>query len=256
MIHSTALIGSEVSLAKNVEIGPFCVLEGSISLGEGVILKPNVHIFGEVSIGKHTKVFSNSVIGEIPQDLSYDETLSSGVSIGERNTIRENVTIHRGSKEGGMTKVGNDNFLMAGSHLGHDSQVGNNSILANNTLLGGFVTVGDRVFLGGGTVVHQFVKVGSFAMTQGNSGLSKDLPPYSISHGINLLAGLNVVGLRRGGFDSDQRKEIKKLFTLLLNSGKNISSALEEACEGEWSDEAMLLLEAVKTPSQKGVMTR
>jgi len=256
MIHPTALIGPEVTLAEDVQISPFCVLEGKISLGKGVVLKPNVHIFGEVSIGDHTTVFSNAVIGEVPQDLSYDENTKSGVEIGSGNTIRENVTIHRGSRKGGMTQVGNENFLMAGSHLGHDSKVGNNTILANNVLLGGFAIVGDYVFLGGGTVVHQFVNVGSFGMTQGNSGLSKDLPPYCVSHGINLLAGLNVIGLRRGGFDSELRKEIKKLFTLLLNSGKNLTSALEEASPQEWSEEARLLLRAVEEPSRKGIMTR
>lgn len=255
-IHPTAIIGKDVTLEEGVCIGPYCVLEGEIQIGAGTTLNAGVHILGMVNIGKENKVHSHAVIGDLPQDLSYTEGIHSRVEIGDGNTIRENVTIHRGAAEGGVTRVTNHTFLMAGCHLGHDSRVGDHSILANNTLLGGHVDVGSRVFLGGGTVVHQFVKVGDLGMTQGNSGLSQDLPPYCVSHGINLLAGLNAIGMKRAGYSPELRKDIKSLFTLLFQSGVNLTDALKEASLQDWSPEALVLLKAVSHPSKKGVMRR
>jgi len=255
-IHPTALLSDEVTVAPDAIIGPYCVLEGHITIGSKTRLAAGVHVFGRVEIGAENTIHSHAVIGDLPQDLSFDPQADTGVSIGDRNTIRENVTIHRATQESGNTVVGNDCLLMAGVHLGHDSCLSNHVILANNTLLGGFVTVGSRVFLGGGTVVHQFVKVGSYGMTQGNSGLSQDLPPYCISHGINLLAGLNSVGLRRNNFDAEQRKEIKTLFKALLSSNKNRSEALTEIEKSSWSPQGRLLIDAVKNPSRKGIMSR
>ena len=256
MIHPTALISADVTLADDVTVGPFCILEGDITIGAGSVLKAHVHILGTVTIGEKNTFHSFSVIGDYPQDLGYTPEIQSGVRIGNGNSIREHATIHRGSVEGGVTTLGNDSFLMAGSHIGHDSKVGNNTILANNALLGGFTEVGDRVFLGGGAGVHQFVKIGSYAMIQGNSGLTKDLPPYCVSHGINLMSGLNVIGLRRAGFTAEQRKEIKSLFFLLFQSGNNLSVAIQEAEELSWSPPVQLMLDAVMNPSRKGCMTR
>lgn len=255
-IHPTAIISEDVTLGEDVTIGPFCILEGEITIGRGTTLKASVHLFGKVEIGEENTIHSHAVIGDFPQDLGYKPEINSGVIIGNGNTMREFVTIHRGSVEGGMTSLGNNSFLMEGSHLGHDAVVGNHTILANKALLGGFTEVGDRVFLGGGAAVHQFVKVGNYAMTQGNSGLSKDLPPYCVSHGINIMAALNVIGLRRGGFNAEQRKEIKSLFFLLFQSGKNLTEAISEAEAQNWSPAALPLLHAVQNPSRKGVMTR
>ena len=255
-IHPTAILSETVVVAPDTVIGPYCVLEGRITIGSKTHLKAGVHIYGTVDIGDQNVIHSHAVIGDLPQDLSFDERTESGVLIGHRNVIRENVTIHRATKEHGETSIGNDCLLMAGTHVGHDSCVADHAILANNTLLGGFVTIGERAFLGGGTVVHQFINVGSYGMTQGNSGLSQDLPPYCVSHGINLLAGLNSVGMRRSELTLEQRKEIKSLFRALFNSRKNMTEALKEVEQESWSPQAQLLLDAVKNPSRKGVMTR
>ena len=255
-IHPTAQISDHVTLAEDVHIGPFCVLDGHISIGKGTILKAGVHIWGNVTIGEQNTIHSHAVIGDTPQDLSYDDGIDSEVIIGDHNIIREQVTIHRGATQGGVTRLGNHSLLMAVSHLGHDSSVGNHSIIANNCLLGGHVSVGDRVFLGGGAAVHQFIRIGNYAMCQGNSSISQDLPPYCMSYQLNKLVGLNSVGLKRGGFSVDERKEIKRLFTLLYQSKLNLSDAIQAASQEEWSDHASLLLEAVKSPSRKGVMTR
>lgn len=255
-IHPTAQISDSVTLAEDVHIGAFCILDGEISIGAGTRIAPGVHLFGKVTIGNENRIHSHAVIGDTPQDLSYSTQIQSEVIIGDRNTIRENVTIHRAATQDGITRLGSDNMLMAGVHLAHDCQVGNNTILANNCLLAGHVTVGDHVFLGGGAGLHQFVKIGNYAMSQGNCAITQDLPPYCMCYGRNQLAGLNSVGLKRAGFTPDERKEIKRLFTLLLGSGKNLSEALQEAETQNWSERAQILLNAVKTPSKKRVMTR
>jgi len=171
------------------------------------------------------------------------------------NSIREGVTVHRGAKNEGMTRINNHTMLMANSHVGHDSIVGDHSILANNVMLGGHVTVGKRVFLGGGAGLHQFVNVGDYAMSKGNSSISQDLPPYCVCAESNSLKGLNVIGLKRAGFSPAERKEIKTLYTLLFRSGKNLSEAILEADQNSWSKGASLLLNAVKNPSKKHVMS-
>lgn len=255
-IHSTAQISQQARLADDVIIGPFCILDGDISIGAGTHLKANVHIWGTVTIGEENTIHSNAVIGDSPQDLSFTPEINSEVIIGNRNTIRENATIHRGAKEGGVTRLGNNCLLMAGAHLGHDCTVHNNAILANNVMLAGYVEIGNNVFLGGGAGIHQFVRVGDFSLLQGNSGLTKDLPPYCVSYGINTLSGLNIIGLRRAGFSNVERKEIKHLYTTLFQSGKNTSEAIAIALESEWSEKAQLLLNAVASPTKRGFITR
>jgi len=255
-IHPTAQISDSVTLAENVTIGPFCVLDGEITIGAGTILRASVHVWGKVTIGEGNTIHSHSVIGDYPQDTSYTPDIQSEVIIGDHNSIRESVTIHRGAAEGGTTRIGDHCMLMAVSHVGHDSCIGDHTIIANNCMLGGHVSVGSRVFLGGGAGLHQFVKVGDYAMCQGNSSISQDLPPYCMSYGINTLLGLNTVGLKRAGFTVEERKEIKSLFALLYQSGQNLTEAIANAENKDWSKTAIPLLDAVRSPSRKRVMTR
>ncbi len=256
IIHSTAIIGNEVSLSDEVTIGPHCILEGNIKIGAGTLLKANVHLWGDVEIGINNTIYSHAVIGEVPQDLSFSKDTKSGVIIGDNNTIRENCTIHRASIEGENTILGNHNLLMAGAHMGHDTVVKDHAILANNVMLAGFVEVGNRVFLGGSAGIHQFVKVGDYSLMQGNGGLTKDLPPYCLTYGINKMPGLNIVGLKRAGFTPEQRKEIKHLFFILFQSKLNLSDAIVKAQEETWTPSAQLMLDAVMKPSKKGTLTR
>src|ERR1035437_7024314 len=209
-VHPTALISPDAELAGDVSVGPFAVIDGPVKLEAGVGIAGHCHITGRVRIGAGSKVGWGSVIGADPQDLSFDPATESGVDIAGRNTIREYVTIHRSSKPGANTCLGPGNFLMTGVHLAHDVKLGCDNIIANNVMLAGHITVGDRVFLGGGAGFHQFIRIGDLSMTRGNAGISQDVPPYCIVYGDNRLSGLNVVGLRRAGFDSAARAEIKE----------------------------------------------
>jgi len=255
-VHPTALVSAAAELADDVTIGPFAVVDGLVKLEAGVSVAGHCHITGKVRIGEGSKIGWGSVVGADPQDLSFDPATDSGVDIGERNTLREYVTIHRGSKPGSFTTLGSGNFLMTGAHLAHDVKMGCDNIIANNVLIAGHVTVGNKVFLGGGAVFHQFIRIGDLAMAQGNSGFGKDVPPYCIVHGVNRLSGLNVVGLRRAGIDSATRAEIKEAFRLLFQSGHTLSKANELAAARTWSDAARKLVDAAASPSAKSIITR
>lgn len=253
-IHPTALVSPEAHIAEGVRIGPFAVIEGPVSIAENCEIAGHALIQGRVTIASGTRIGWGSVIGADPQDLHFDPQTESGVEIGENNTLREYVTIHRGSQAGGMTRIGANNFLMTGVHLAHDVQMGDHNVLANNVLLAGHICVGDRCFLGGGSVFHQFIHIGDFAIAQGNAAISQDIPPYCMAHGNNLLAALNVIGLKRAGFSPEQRAEIKRAFRLLLEGNRQV--ALQQAELIAWSDSAKVLVNAVKHPSRKGILTR
>ncbi len=255
-LHPTALISPEAELADDVVVGPFAVIEGPVKLAAGVTIGGHVWICGDTTVGEGTSVGWGSVIGANPQDLGFDPALRSGVHIGARNVIREYVTIHRSSREGGHTTLGEGNYLMTGVHLGHDSQLGDANVIANNVMFGGHVHLGNRAFLGGGGGYHQFLHIGDLAMVQGNAVVSQDVPPYCVAFGKNQLAGLNTVGLRRAGFDAAARAELKMAYSLLFGSALPLSKALEAATTLVWSPAARLLLDAVAKPSRKGVIAR
>jgi len=175
------------------------------------------------------------------------------VEIGDDNIIREYCTIHRGSAEGTVTKIGNKNFLMAGAHIGHNCVIGNNVIIANNCLLAGHVRVDDGAFLGGGSTFHQFMHVGRFVMVQGSSAFGKDLPPFVIAAERNSVFGVNVVGLRRAGFSVKDRDEIKTAFKVIYESGLNVGQALEKAATMKFGDAACELFDFVAKAKQRGI---
>lgn len=255
-IHPSALVSPAARLAGDVEIGPFAVIEGPVELAAGVKVGGHAWVRGDTMVGERSTIGWGSVIGADPQDLGFDPETPSGVRIGPDNRLREFVTIHRGSKPGSHTVLGSGNFLMTGVHLGHDSQLGDGNILANNVLFGGHVRLGNRAFIGGAAAFHQFVRIGDLAMVQGHGSLSQDVPPYCVAHGLNCLAGLNTVGLRRNGFDAAARAEIKRLYGMLFRSNAPHDKALAEAEAQDWSPAARLLLDAVREPSRKGVIRR
>jgi UDP-N-acetylglucosamine acyltransferase len=255
-IHPSALVSSSARLADDVEIGPFAIVEDEVVIGSGCKIGSQTKIRKGVVMGENNTVDHGAVIGGDPQDLSFDPATSSGVIIGNGNTFREYVTISRSTSVGGNTIVGDHNFLMAVSHLGHDTVVGDHNILANNVMIAGHCRIGNRIFFGGGTAIHQFIHIGDFAMTQGNCGMTRDIPPYCIVHKINQLSGLNSVGLKRGGFSPEERKEIKAAFALVLNSKTTRADALATAEKISWGPAAKKLIEAVRNPSAKGILTR
>ncbi len=252
-IHPSAQVSPDAELAGDVTVGPFSVIEGPVKLAAGVAIGGHAWISGRTSIGENTKIGWGSVIGADPQDLSFDPATDSGVILGPGNTLREYVTVHRGSKPGSFTHIGEGNFLMTGVHLAHDVQMGDGNILANNVLIAGHVRIGNRAFLGGGAGFHQFIHVGDLALVQGNAAVSQDLPPYCTLYGINRLAGLNTVGLRRAGFSAAERAEIKRAWQLLFASAKRREDALAEAAAIPWGEAAAKLVAAVANPSKKGV---
>ncbi|MEA3186900.1 MAG: UDP-N-acetylglucosamine acyltransferase [Chthoniobacter sp.] len=253
MIHPTAIVHPQAQLGADVEIGPYVCIEGPAVIGEGCSIQSHAVLTGAVRMGKNNRVGYGAVIGAWPQDLSFDPNTHSEVAIGDGNTIREYCTIHRASSEGGVTRVGNDNFLMAGAHLGHDVRLGSQIIIANNALLGGHVEVQDRVFIGGGCVFHQFIRVGRLAILQGNSGFSKDVPPFTIGANINTVVGLNVVGMRRAGLKLEQREEVKRAFKLLYKSGLNTAQALAQASEQQWLPEGREFFRFVEGATKRGI---
>jgi len=252
-IHPTAVVESGAQLGDEVEIGPYACIGGEVEIGPRTIVQSHVVIEGAVRLGADNQIGHGAIIGAQPQDLSFKPGTRSGVEIGNGNVIREYATIHRGTAEGSTTRLGNENFLMAGAHLGHNCTLGDKVIIANNCLLGGYVSVEDCAFLGGGCVFHQFMRVGRLALTQGHSGFGKDIPPFCLAAKRNLVFGLNVIGLRRAGFNPAERKELKRAFHLLYESGLNVSQALDRAAKEDWSAQAQAFFEFVRQAKRRGI---
>ena len=253
-IHPTAIVADGAKLADDVEIGPFSVIGADVEIGRGCSIGAHVILEHRVVIGEGTKVGHGTILGGNPQALDFDPSRrDTGVRIGRNNTIREHVTINRATAENGDTLVGDGNFLMTGCHLGHDCRMGNRVIVANDVLLAGHVSVADGAFLGGGSVFHQFVMVGCLAMVQGDSALSKNIPPYLVASRLNQVVGLNSIGLRRAGLSPEARMQLKRAFRLLYLTNLNVSQALEEAGKESWGPEATLFFDFVRGAKKKGI---
>jgi UDP-N-acetylglucosamine acyltransferase len=252
-IHPTAIVDPGALIGNNVVIGPFSIIGPEATIGEKTIVQSHVVIEGEVEISAGNFVGHGAVIGAPPQDISFSPERKTRVEIGSKNVIREYCTIHRGTAEGSSTKIGDKNFLMAGAHIGHNCLIGNNVTIANNCLLAGFVRVDDGAFLGGGSTFHQFMHIGRLVMVQGSSAFGKDLPPFVIAAERNHIFGLNVVGLRRAGFNGKDRDEIKAAFKLVYLSGLNISQALEKAATMNLGAPAREFLDFVANAKKRGI---
>ena len=227
-IHPTAVVGAGAKLGEGVTVGPYAVIDAQVSLGEGCVVGPHVHLTGHTTIGRENHFHAGAVIGDAPQDLKYDGEPTK-LRIGDNNVFREHVTVHRSNKLEEDTVIGSGGLYMAHCHVGHNCILGDSVILANGALLGGHVEVADRVFISGNCLAHQFVRIGRMSLMQGGSGISKDLPPFTIARGDNGICGLNVVGLRRAGFNAEQRTELKQLYKLLFRSGMRMQDALSRA---------------------------
>lgn len=209
-------------------VGPLAVIDEHVVLGPGCRVGPHVYLTGHTRIGSGNRFHAGCIIGDAPQDLKYGDAPTRLV-IGDNNVFREHVTVHRSNNLTEDTVIGSHCFLMANSHVGHNTRVGNHVIIANGALLGGHVEVGDRAFLSGNCLVHQFTRVGTLALMQGGSAISKDLPPFTIARGVNVLCGLNVIGLRRAGLNAGERLELRKLYHTLFRQGLPFRQAIETA---------------------------
>ncbi len=244
MIHPTAIIDATANIGTGVEIGPYSVIGENVVIEEGCKISSHVVIQGPSHIGKDTQIFQFSSIGEIPQDKKFagEETR---LEIGERNVIREGCTLNRGTiQDKKVTKIGDDNWIMAYVHVAHDCEIGNHTILANNVALAGHVTVADYAILGGFTLVHQFCRIGAHSFTGMGSALSKDLPPFVMASG-NLAKpyGLNTEGLKRRGYSLDEIKLVKQAYKIIYRSGNTLDEARQalRALAGSSKNVALML---------------
>ncbi|HOW59871.1 MAG TPA: acyl-ACP--UDP-N-acetylglucosamine O-acyltransferase [Candidatus Omnitrophota bacterium] len=226
-IHASAIIGKNVEIGVNNTIGPNVIIEDGVKLGGHNKIMAGAYLARGTELGHYNTIHMNAVLGHAPQDLAYQgqETFTK---IGNKNEIREFVTIHRGTKEGTATIIGDSNFFMAYCHIAHNCHLGSHIIMVNQASLTGHCEVEDRAFLSGMTGFHQFTRIGTLAMVSALSAINKDIPPYVICGGRPAIAqGINVVGLRRAGIGPEVRMEIKEAYKLLYRSGMNVSQALE-----------------------------
>lgn len=228
-IHKTAVVSSKAELENDVVIGPYCIIGDNVKIGKGTKIISNVNIEGITEIGENCTIFPFTIIGFPPQDLKYKGE-PTGVKIGNNNTIREYVTIHRASVSGdGWTSLGNNNFIMAYVHIAHDCKIGNSVIMANLATLAGHVMVEDFVFIGGLVAVHQFTRIGAYAMVGGFSGVGQDIPPFTMASGPRAkLYGLNSVGLKRRGFSDETLNMLKKAYKILFRDKLSLKEALSK----------------------------
>ncbi|MBK7707798.1 MAG: acyl-ACP--UDP-N-acetylglucosamine O-acyltransferase [Acidobacteria bacterium] len=231
-IHPTAIVAPDAVIGDDSHIGPFCTIGGEVTLGRSVHLESHVVVDGKTSIGDETRVFPFVSIGHAPQDLKYKGEPTS-TEVGKRNHIREFVTIHRGTAGGGgITRIGDDNLLMAQAHVAHDCQIGNDVIMANAATLAGHVEIADRANVGAYSGVHQFCRIGREAFVGGYSVVVKDALPFAISQGNHAKCyGLNRIGMKRRGYSKETIEKLHRAYHLLLSSKLNTTQAVERIRE-------------------------
>lgn len=248
MIHPSALIDDLAGIAEGVSVGPFCVIGPDVEIGAGTIIGPHVVIRGPTRVGRENRIFQFASIGEDPQDKKYQGEITR-LEIGDRNVIREYSTVHRGTiQDKSVTRLGDDNLLMAYTHVAHDCVIGNGVIMANGASLAGHVTVDDSAILGGFSLVHQFCRIGRYSFSGMGSVISRDIPPYVMVGGSPTRPrGINSVGMERRGFDAESILQIKRAFKLIYKSRLKLEEAIESlAVMAEQSSEVIPLLEFLK----------
>lgn len=240
-IHPTAIVEKGAELQNNVHIGPYCIIGSEVTLAAGVQLYSHVYITGKTYIGESTQVFPFACLGDAPQSLKYKGEPTELI-IGKKTIIREHVTIHRGTAQGGgITRIGNDGFFMVATHIAHDCIIGNGVIMANNTTLGGHVHVGDYVNMGGLCAIHQFVRIGKHAMIGGMSGVENDVIPYGSVMGDRArLSGLNIIGLKRRGFSREDIHSLRNAYRLLFAPEGTLLERLEDVADLFKGNEAVI----------------
>jgi len=251
-IHPTAIIGKNVEMGVGNTVGPYVIIEDHVKMGSHNLIQAGADLCSGTEIGNHNEIHMHAVIGHKPQDVAY-KGAPTFTKIGNHNQIREFVTIHRGTKEGSSTVMGDFNYLMAYSHVAHNCEIGNRVILVNQASLTGYCIIEDGAFLSGMTGLHQFTRVGRLVMLSALSAVNKDIPPYMLCGGRPaVVLGINVVGLRRMGISSDIRDEIKNAYKFLYRSSLNVSQALKEMKKQLKSQEIKHLIEFIEA-SKRGI---
>ncbi|MFP4497218.1 MAG: acyl-ACP--UDP-N-acetylglucosamine O-acyltransferase [Vulcanimicrobiota bacterium] len=254
-IHPTAIIEEGAQLASDVVVGPYSIIGKDVKIGKGTVIHEHVLITGWTTIGEDNEIFKGAVIGEAPQDLGYKGERSY-VNIGNKNNIREYVTIHRGAEADGETVIGNENLLMAYCHIAHNCHLGNQIIMANYIGLAGHVVVEDQVVFGGLSGIHQYARIGRLAMIGGYSKIIQDIPPFVLVEGLPVrILSLNSVGMRRRGIGSESRNALKSAIAL-LTSRKYKRRELPDVIRNnvDLTPEVEHLIDFISRPSKKGLL--
>lgn len=252
-IHPTAIVSAEATFGVGVKVGPYVVVEGEVTLGDGCKLAPHVHLVGPLVVGKNNFVGTGTVIGTDPQHLGYAGQPTRTV-IGDGNTFREHVTVHRGSHVDGTTQIGNNNYFMSHSHIAHDCRIGNNCIMANGALAAGHCVLNDRVFMSGNTSLHQFVRMGRLSLLTGQEGTSQDVIPFALVQSRYHVSGINAIGMKRAGYAPADIRAVKNAFQLLYRSGLLVRDSIAQI-EAELGTHPLVaeLLEFIRT-SKRGII--
>ena len=255
MIHQTAIVDAKAKIADDVEIGPYSIVGADVEIGSGTVIGPHVVVMGPCKIGCDNRIFQFASIGEAPQDKKYQGE-STRLEIGCNNTIREYVTINRGTvQDAGVTRLGDDNWVMAYVHIAHDCQIGNHTVLANNTTLAGHVSIGDYATMGGGSLVHQFCHIGEHAFTAYGARINKSVPPFvMVSEGKGRPRGLNIEGLKRRGFSEDRIRWLKEAYRILYRSDLSLEKAIEELGRIEHESEDVFRFREFVSASDRSII--
>ncbi|CAN2042904.1 acyl-(acyl-carrier-protein)--UDP-N-acetylglucosamine O-acyltransferase [Candidatus Magnetomoraceae bacterium gMMP-15] len=254
MIHPTAIIDPGAEIDENVEIGPYSIIADKVRIGSGTIIESHVNINTYTTIDSDCHIFQYASIGTVPQDLKFKGG-KTYVTIGKGTVIREFVSINRGTESGGgVTRIGEKNYLMVYTHIAHDCCTGKEVVLANNTTFAGHITVGDYATIGGLVAIHQFVNIGDYAFVGGKSAVTKDIPPYVIASGDRAkLHGLNKVGLKRRGFSSEVMNALKQTYRIIFRIGLTLNEAIERVlAEVDHVPEVLNFIDFIKK-SERGI---
>ena len=254
-IHQFAVVHPDAKIGENVIIGPFVTIDSNVEIGDGTIIDSGAVVRSGARIGKNCHIHANAVVGDVPQDLKFqgEDTLAI---IGDNTTIREFVTIHRGTASKGKTVVGSHCLIMAYCHVAHDCVVGDHVIMSNSAQLAGEVVAGDWAIIGGGALVHQFTQIGCHVMIQGGALVNKDIPPYCMAARYPIAyEGVNKVGLHRRGYTSEQIDAIADVYRAIYDSGLNITQSLEVAGQLPESPERDTIINFVRA-SKRGIVRK
>lgn len=253
-VHPSSQIGAEVSLGKDVSIGPHCTLSGPISIGAGTVIQGHCYLTGPLVIGERNRIYPFGCLGFEPQDYKYDpSTPGAGLTIGDDNILREYVSIHRATSATVPTRIGHRNMFMAGSHAGHDAQVGNACIFANAALIAGHAHIADRVNIGGGGAVAQHIRIGRLAFLSGTIGANRHIPPFMVvRNSTSRIGGVNLVGMRRAGMTRPEIDAVKWAFRVMFLQGNSrpttIEALAQRAPESPAVAEIMDFLQSIRGP--------
>lgn len=250
-VHPTAIIHPAATLGDDVEVGPFAIIEENVAIGRGTRIGSSVRVDPYARIGEWCQLHHGAVVGGIPQDLKFRGETSYCV-VGDRTTIREYATVHRGTGEGGETRIGNDCLIMAYAHVAHDCRIGDHVIIANSVNMAGHVTIEDYAIVGGIVAIHQFVRIGCHSVVGGASRAAQDVLPYVRAAGNPLrISGLNTLGLSRRGFSAETKAILGRAYRILFRQGLNTSQALEKIrADLPQSEEIIHLVRFVETSTR------